>query len=103
MAKNSLIGGSIWEEYSQKVQDLMNHPRNMGELTEEDEKKLTLEQKIIYDKVKQYVSESEVTQEIKEDLEKLGWSVLTFDMEQLRKESVENFNEKTKELSGLSI
>ena len=34
MAKNSLIGGSIWEEYSQKVQDLMNHPQNMGELTE---------------------------------------------------------------------
>jgi hypothetical protein len=28
MAKNSLIGGSIWEEYSQKVQDLMNHPSN---------------------------------------------------------------------------
>lgn len=38
MAKDSLIGGSIWEEYSQKVQDLMNHPRNMGELTEEDAK-----------------------------------------------------------------
>ena len=35
MAKNSLIGGSIWEEYSQKVQDLMNNPKNMGELTEE--------------------------------------------------------------------
>ena len=40
MAKNSLIGGSIWEEYSQKVQDLMNHPRNMGELTEEDAKNM---------------------------------------------------------------
>lgn len=38
MAKESLIGGSIWEAYSQKVQDLMNHPRNMGELTEEDAK-----------------------------------------------------------------
>lgn len=35
MAKNDLIGGSIWEEYSQKVQDLMNSPRNMGEITEE--------------------------------------------------------------------
>jgi len=36
MAKNSLIGGSIWEEYSQKVQDLMNSPRNMGQITEEE-------------------------------------------------------------------
>ncbi len=35
MGKNSLIGGSIWEEYSQKVQDLMNNPQNMGEITEE--------------------------------------------------------------------
>jgi len=35
MGKNSLIGGSIWEEYSQKVQELMNNPRNMGEITEE--------------------------------------------------------------------
>ncbi len=40
MAKDSLIGGSIWEEYSQKVQDLMNHPQNMGELTEDDAKKM---------------------------------------------------------------
>ncbi|MCK9257234.1 MAG: iron-sulfur cluster assembly scaffold protein [Sulfurospirillaceae bacterium] len=38
MAKNRLIGGSIWEEYSQKVQDLMNNPKNMGEITEEDAK-----------------------------------------------------------------
>jgi NifU-like protein len=38
MAKNSLIGGSIWEEYSQKVQDLMNSPRNMGQITEEEAK-----------------------------------------------------------------
>ena len=36
MGKNSLIGGSIWEEYSQKVQDLMNSPRNMGQITEEE-------------------------------------------------------------------
>jgi len=35
-----LIGGSIWEEYSQKVQELMNNPRNQGELTEEDAKRL---------------------------------------------------------------
>ncbi len=40
MAKNSLIGGSIWEEYSQKVQDLMNNPKNMGQLTEEDAKEM---------------------------------------------------------------
>lgn len=67
-----------------------------NDLTEEEENNLAPEQKIIYAEVKQYVSESEVTQEIKEDLEKLGWSVLTFDMEQLRKKSGENFNEKTK-------
>jgi NifU-like protein len=36
MAKNSLIGGSIWEEYSQKVQDLMNNPQNMGQITEDE-------------------------------------------------------------------
>ncbi|SFP20161.1 iron-sulfur cluster assembly scaffold protein [Hydrogenimonas thermophila] len=40
MAKQDLIGGSIWEEYSQKVQELMNNPRNQGELTEEDAKRL---------------------------------------------------------------
>ena len=40
MAKDSLIGGSIWEAYSQKVQDLMNNPQNMGQLTEEDAKNL---------------------------------------------------------------
>ena len=36
MAKNSLINGSIWEQYSQKVQDRMNNPRYMGEITEEE-------------------------------------------------------------------
>ena len=39
MAKTDLIGGSIWEAYSQKVQDLMNHPKNMGEITDEEAKK----------------------------------------------------------------
>ncbi len=39
MAKNDLLGGSIWEEYSQKVQDLMNNPQNMGEITEDEAKK----------------------------------------------------------------
>lgn len=36
--KNSLIGGSIWDEYSQKVQDRMNNPQHMGEFSEEDAK-----------------------------------------------------------------
>ncbi|HEF1927434.1 TPA: iron-sulfur cluster assembly scaffold protein NifU [Campylobacter coli] len=38
MGKNSLIGGSIWNEYSQKVQDRMNNPQHMGEFSEEDAK-----------------------------------------------------------------
>ena len=40
MGFDSFIGGSIWDEYSQKVQDLMNNPRNMGEITEEQAKEL---------------------------------------------------------------
>ncbi len=32
---DSLIGGTIWDEYSQKVTDLMNNPQNMGEITQE--------------------------------------------------------------------
>ena len=35
MAKNNLINQNIWAEYSKKVQDSMNNPRNMGEITEE--------------------------------------------------------------------
>ena len=35
MGFESLVGGTIWDEYSQKVTDLMNNPRNMGEITEE--------------------------------------------------------------------
>lgn len=38
MAKGNLINGSIWDEYSQKVQDRMNNPQFMGELTEADAK-----------------------------------------------------------------
>ncbi|EKQ4120141.1 iron-sulfur cluster assembly scaffold protein [Campylobacter jejuni] len=38
MGKNSLIGGSIWDEYSQKVQDRMNNPQHIGEFSEEDAK-----------------------------------------------------------------
>ncbi len=36
MGMDSLIGGTIWDEYSQKVQNLMNNPKNMGEITEEE-------------------------------------------------------------------
>ncbi|MBD3790481.1 MAG: iron-sulfur cluster assembly scaffold protein [Campylobacterales bacterium] len=35
MGMDSLIGGTIWDEYSQKVTDLMNNPKNMGEITKE--------------------------------------------------------------------
>lgn len=38
MGKNNLIGGSIWDEYSQKVQGRMNNPQHMGEFSEEDAK-----------------------------------------------------------------
>ncbi len=34
MAKDDLIGGSIWEQYSKKVSDRMNNPINRGEITE---------------------------------------------------------------------
>ncbi len=40
MAKNDLISGSIWEEYSKTVQERMNNPKNMGEITEEEAEKL---------------------------------------------------------------
>ncbi len=40
MAKNDLISGNIWEEYSNTVQERMNNPKNMGEITEEEAKKL---------------------------------------------------------------
>jgi NifU-like protein len=38
MAKNSLIGGTLWDNYSDKVADRMNNPRFFGELTEDDAK-----------------------------------------------------------------
>jgi NifU-like protein len=38
MGMDSLIGGTIWDEYSQKVTELMNNPKNMGEITEEQAK-----------------------------------------------------------------
>ena len=36
MAKNDLIGGALWEKYSDKVSERMNNPRYMGEITEEE-------------------------------------------------------------------
>ncbi len=40
MGFDSLVGGTIWDEYSQKVQDRMNHPKHMGEITEEEAKEM---------------------------------------------------------------
>jgi len=40
MGIDSLIGGTIWDEYSDKVTDLMNNPKNMGEITEEQAKEM---------------------------------------------------------------
>ena len=36
MGIDSLVGGTIWDEYSNKVTDLMNNPQNMGSITEEE-------------------------------------------------------------------
>ncbi|WP_373028862.1 iron-sulfur cluster assembly scaffold protein [Sulfurovum sp.] len=35
MGIDSLVGGTIWDEYSNKVTNLMNNPKNMGEITQE--------------------------------------------------------------------
>jgi len=40
MARNDLVSGNVWEQYSKKVQDRMNNPVAMGELTQEDAKRL---------------------------------------------------------------
>lgn len=36
MGKNDLIGGSLWEQYSKKVSERMNHPQYMGEISEQE-------------------------------------------------------------------
>lgn len=36
MARNDLVTGNVWEQYSKKVQDRMNNPRALGEFTQED-------------------------------------------------------------------
>ena len=40
MAKKDIIGGALWEQYSNKVAERMNNPRNRGEITEEEAKAL---------------------------------------------------------------
>lgn len=40
MSKNELIGGALWDQYSRKVAERMDNPKNRGELTEEDAKRL---------------------------------------------------------------
>ena len=36
MAKNDIIGDSLWDAYSNKVTTLMNNPQHQGEITEEE-------------------------------------------------------------------
>jgi len=38
MAKNDLLGASLWDAYSNKVTTLMNNPKHQGEITEEEAK-----------------------------------------------------------------
>ena len=40
MAKNDLIGGSLWEQYSAKVSARMNNPEHRGEISEAEAKGL---------------------------------------------------------------
>ncbi len=40
MAKNDLVSGSIWDEYSNQVINRMNNPQHQGEITEERAKEL---------------------------------------------------------------
>jgi NifU-like protein len=40
MAKNNLIGGSLWEQYSKKVSTRMNNPEHRGEISEAEAKTL---------------------------------------------------------------
>ncbi len=40
MPKNDLIGGSLWEQYSNKVSERMNNPLHRGEILEEEAKAL---------------------------------------------------------------
>ena len=39
MARNDLLSGNVWEQYSNKVIERMNNPKFLGEFNEEDAKK----------------------------------------------------------------
>jgi len=39
MARNDLLSGNVWEQYSNKVIERMNNPKFLGEFTEEDARK----------------------------------------------------------------
>jgi hypothetical protein len=47
-----------------------------SDLTEEDVNKLTPEQKEIYEVTKKFVGETVVTDEVRADIEKLGWEIV---------------------------
>ena len=36
MAKDDILGASLWDAYSDKVTTLMNNPQHQGEITEEE-------------------------------------------------------------------
>ena len=38
MAKNSLISGSIWDEYSNQVVNRMNNPKHQGKSQKKEQK-----------------------------------------------------------------
>jgi NifU-like protein len=40
LAKDDLVGGSLWEQYSDKVSERMNNPQYMGAITDEEAEKL---------------------------------------------------------------
>jgi NifU-like protein len=40
LAKSDLVGGSLWEQYSDKVSSRMNNPKYMGAITEEEADRL---------------------------------------------------------------
>jgi NifU-like protein len=40
MAKSDLIGGSLWEQYSNKVNERMTNPQYLGEISEEEARSL---------------------------------------------------------------
>jgi len=40
MARDDLVSGNVWEQYSKKVQERMNNPVAMGEFTQEDADKV---------------------------------------------------------------